>query len=121
MPSFSPICLKDYQKSTVNSFNWLLSGSEWARVIRELTGFLLNSGKVLPKEGYQLIRRSSRRWIFRYTCREGPVTEFVVKAFPLKTLRLQIKHRRYGWREFTNLLVARQKGIPAPYPYAYGE
>lgn len=105
----------------MDSFKWWLSGSEWATVVEDVTVFLPQCGEVPPEKGYQVIRRSPRRWIFRYTCQDGPVMQFVVKAFPLTKLRQQIKHRRWGWSEFNNLLIARQRGIPAPYPYAYGE
>lgn len=113
--------LIEYKRFLMDSFKWWLSGSEWIMVVQDLINFFTHRGEMAPEDGYQVIRHYPRRWIFRYACKDAPATQFVVKAFPLKKLRQQIKYRRWGWSEFNNLLIARERGIPAPYPYAYGE
>lgn len=67
-----------------------------------------------------LLKRGPRRLVFRQETAVSGHGCVIVKAFPLDTLRHRWRHGKYGRAEATNLLIARERGLPVPRVFAFG-
>ncbi len=67
----------------------------------------------------RIFKKAPRRLVASLdtTTRDG--RRLVIKAFPLRHLLVQLRWRRYGYREFRNHREAQCRGIPTPELYAY--
>ncbi len=64
-----------------------------------------------------ILKQGTRRLIFRHSTND---TCFLIKAFPLDTLRSRLQYRKYAYNETVNLITAQERGIPVPKLYGYG-
>ena len=71
----------------------------------------LNASQTLLKEARQ-------RFVFRHPF-AGP--SYVFKLFPLSFIGSQLRHPKYGYREFSNMRIAANRGVPTPAPIAFLE
>ncbi|WP_299964962.1 lipopolysaccharide kinase InaA family protein [uncultured Roseobacter sp.] len=66
----------------------------------------------------KLLKKARQRFIFRHTTETGAV---VIKLFPLSFIGSRLRHRKYAYREFVNMIEAQKMGLPTPDAIAFLE
>jgi len=95
---------------------WNLLNSDW-REIAVAAGWVMAGFVNLPDKAYY--KNESRRRIFCFAPSEDKRV-VVVKGFPLAKWHYRYRHKKYAFNEATNLLSARERGLPVPEVYGYG-
>lgn len=70
------------------------------------------------RPGQTLLKQARQRFVFRHPVNDTP---YVFKLFPLSFIGSKLRHRKYGYREFSNMLIAQRLGVPVPDPIAFLE
>jgi len=94
--------------------HWYLNDKALAKCIQEVAP-LIHDSSAIGQEN--LIKNEKRRLVFKHRF-DG--IDYLIKAFPLDTLRARLKHRKYADTEAENVLRAGQLGIPVPALHACG-
>lgn len=104
---------------------WRLAGRAWMDAAR-VASDAIRDPEIIPDA--KLLKSGTRRLVFADgTGAAEPgaagidADRWVIKAFPLDGLRSRLKHRKYARSEAANLILARQRSVPAPAVHALGE
>lgn len=65
-----------------------------------------------------LLKRARQRFIYRTNTKPNDV---VIKLFPLKAITSKLRHPKYAFAEFNNMIRAQRLGIPIPEPLCFIE
>lgn len=95
---------------------WWLIDAAWEGPAQRAT-HAIREPRAIPPE--HLLKTGVRRLVF--TGEVGGKPRWVAKAFPLTPLRSRLKHDKYARSEARNLALARQRSVPAPRVYGWGE
>lgn len=101
----------------VASSNWRLRTEAWQLTATRATDWIVHPEQIPPTA---LFKRGPRRLVFRLDSVHPQYPALMVKAFPLDTIRHRWRHKKYGQAETINLLIAEQRGLPAPRVFAHG-
>ena len=69
----------------------------------------------------EILKRSTRRSVFRVRNVAPEFPSIIVKGFPLVKIESRVKYRKYGLAEFSHYQQAARRGIPMPACYGYFE
>jgi len=101
----------------VESACWRIVDESWRPSVPHATRRIIGQEEVSAAD---LLKRGPRRLVFRHETALPDHPNVIVKAFPLDTLRHRWRHDKYGRAEATNLIIARQRGLPVPRVFAFG-
>lgn len=96
---------------------WRIVDESWRPSVAQATRRITGREQIPTAE---MLKRGPRRLVFWQETALPDHRTVIMKAFPLDTLRHRWRHRKYGRAEATNLIIARERGLPVPRVFAFG-
>lgn len=95
-------------------FYWSAERNRNTKLLQSQTDF--SSPQITAPQ--TLLKRARQRFIYRTNTKPN---DAVIKLFPLKAITSKLRHPKYAFAEFSNMIHAQRLGIPIPEPLCFIE